>query len=65
MIERALAVQVDGEVKVDYADGGVVCTIDAPLAAVAEGDLCPRAEASKRGALQWRPASEDAFEAGC
>jgi hypothetical protein len=39
MIERALAVQVDGEVKVDYADGGVVCTIDAPLAAVAEGDV--------------------------
>jgi two-component sensor histidine kinase len=39
MIERALAVQVDGEVTVDYADGGVVCTIDAPLAAVAEGDV--------------------------
>ena len=39
MIERALAVQVDGEVKIDYADSGIVCSIDAPLAAVAEGDV--------------------------
>jgi two-component sensor histidine kinase len=39
MIERALAVQVDGQVKIDYADGGVVCSIDAPMAAVAEGDV--------------------------
>jgi len=38
MIERALAVQLDGEVKIDYAECGVVCSIDAPLAAVAEGD---------------------------
>ena len=38
MIERALAVQLDGEVKIDYAASGVVCSIDAPLAAVAEGD---------------------------
>lgn len=38
MIERALAAQVDGEVKIDYADSVVVCSIDAPLAAVAEGD---------------------------
>jgi hypothetical protein len=25
-------------VKIDYADSGIVCSIDAPLAAVAEGD---------------------------
>jgi hypothetical protein len=34
-----MTVQVDGQVKIDYADGGVVCTIDAPMAAVAEGDV--------------------------
>ena len=39
MIERALAAQVDGEVKIDYAESGVVCAIDAPLLAVAERDL--------------------------
>jgi two-component sensor histidine kinase len=39
MIVRALAVQVDGEVQIDNADSGVVCTIDAPLAAVAEGNV--------------------------
>jgi PAS domain S-box-containing protein len=36
MIERALAAQVDGEVKIEYADSGVVCSIDAPRLAVAE-----------------------------
>jgi PAS domain S-box-containing protein len=39
MIERALAVQIDGEVTIDYAESGVVCSIDAPLAAVAEADV--------------------------
>ena len=39
MIERALAAQIDGEVKIDYGDSGIVCSIDAPLAAVAEGDV--------------------------
>jgi two-component sensor histidine kinase len=68
MIERALAVQVDGEVNRQCrrrrrlhhrcalgrrGRGGCGLIV-----------LCPRAEASKRGALQWRPASEDAFEAG-
>ncbi len=36
MIERALAAQVDGEVSIDYAEGGVICSIDAPLFAVQE-----------------------------
>jgi len=36
MIERALAAQVDGEVNIEYAEGGVVCSIDAPLLAVGE-----------------------------
>jgi PAS domain S-box-containing protein len=34
MIERALAAQLDGEVAIDYAPAGVVCTIEAPLDAV-------------------------------
>jgi PAS domain S-box-containing protein len=36
MIERALAMQLSGQVAIDYAPGGVVCTIDAPLAAIRE-----------------------------
>jgi two-component sensor histidine kinase len=34
MIERALALQLSGEVAIDYAPSGLVCTIDAPLAAM-------------------------------
>lgn len=34
MIERALALQLSGKVKIDYAPSGLVCTIDAPLAAI-------------------------------
>jgi PAS domain S-box-containing protein len=36
MIERALAAQLGGEVSIDYARGGLICTIDAPLAVVQE-----------------------------
>lgn len=34
MIERALALQLAGKVAIDYAPSGLVCTIDAPLAAM-------------------------------
>ena len=34
MIERALAAQLSGKVTIDYQPGGVLCTIDAPLAAI-------------------------------
>jgi PAS domain S-box-containing protein len=38
MIERALAVQVDGDVTIEYAPNGLSCRIDAPLAAIAESE---------------------------
>ena len=38
MIERALAVQVDGNVTIEYAPNGLSCRIDAPLAAIAESE---------------------------
>jgi two-component sensor histidine kinase len=31
LIERSLAQDLDGEVRMDFASGGVLCTIDAPL----------------------------------
>jgi two-component system CheB/CheR fusion protein len=31
LIERALAMELSGEVRIDYEPTGVVCTIDAPL----------------------------------
>ena len=34
MIERALALQLSGKVTIDYRPSGLVCTIDAPLAAM-------------------------------
>ena len=34
MIERALALQLSGNVTIDYAESGLVCAIDAPLEAV-------------------------------
>ena len=34
MIERALAMQLSGQVTIDYQPAGLVCTIDAPLAAI-------------------------------
>ena len=34
MIERALALQLSGKVRIDYRPSGLVCTIDAPLAAM-------------------------------
>ena len=37
MIERALSVELQGSVKIDYRPGGVVCTIDAPLDVIQEG----------------------------
>lgn len=37
MIERGLAVELQGTAKIDYRPTGVVCAIDAPLAAIREG----------------------------
>ncbi|RPI41466.1 MAG: hypothetical protein EHM67_08215 [Hyphomicrobiaceae bacterium] len=37
MIERALAAQIEGEVNIDFAKAGLICSIDAPLVAVEEG----------------------------
>jgi PAS domain S-box-containing protein len=37
MIERALAVELQGSAKIDYRPTGVVCAIDAPLDAIQEG----------------------------
>ena len=37
MIERALAVELQGTVKIDYRSSGVVCTVDAPLDVIQEG----------------------------
>ena len=34
MIERALALQLSGKATIDYPPAGLVCTIDAPLAAM-------------------------------
>jgi len=31
LIERSLALDLDGDVQIDFAPGGVVCTVDAPL----------------------------------
>jgi two-component sensor histidine kinase len=39
MIERALAYELQGEARIDYRPGGVVCTIDAPLDTLQEGSL--------------------------
>jgi two-component sensor histidine kinase len=36
MIERGLAAELQGEVKIDYRPTGVVCTIDAPIDALRE-----------------------------
>jgi two-component sensor histidine kinase len=33
LIERTLAQDLDGDAKIDFAPTGVVCTVDAPLAA--------------------------------
>ena len=37
MIERGLASELQGEVRIDYRPSGVVCTIDAPLEVLREG----------------------------
>lgn len=37
MIERGLAAELHGGVRIDYRPAGVVCTIDAPVAAIREG----------------------------
>jgi PAS domain S-box-containing protein len=37
MIERALAMQLSGQVTIEYRPTGLVCRIDAPLAAIREG----------------------------
>jgi two-component sensor histidine kinase len=38
MIERALAIQLSGKVAIAYDPAGVLCTIDAPLAAIRDHD---------------------------
>jgi two-component sensor histidine kinase len=38
MIERVLAEQIGGSVDISYHTGGIVCTIDAPLQSVRDGD---------------------------
>jgi two-component sensor histidine kinase len=38
MIERALAAELQGDVRIDYRPSGVVCTIDAPLDVLREGN---------------------------
>jgi two-component system CheB/CheR fusion protein len=37
MIEQALAMELKGDVRIDYLPSGVVCTIDAPLDVIREG----------------------------
>jgi len=37
MIERGLAAELQGDVRIDYRPSGVVCTIDAPLDVLQEG----------------------------
>jgi two-component system CheB/CheR fusion protein len=37
MIEEALSIELQGDVRIEYLQGGVVCTIDAPLDAVRDG----------------------------
>jgi two-component sensor histidine kinase len=32
LIERSLALDLDGDVRIGFAPGGVTCTVDAPLA---------------------------------
>jgi two-component sensor histidine kinase len=36
MIEMSLAAQIDGTAAIDYAPAGLICTIEAPLAALGE-----------------------------
>jgi two-component sensor histidine kinase len=38
MIERGLAAELQGEVRIDWQPQGVVCTIDAPIDAIHDGD---------------------------
>ena len=37
MIEQALALELKGDVRIDYLPSGVVCTIDSPLDAIRDG----------------------------
>ena len=39
LIERSLATQLSAEVNIVYEPAGVVCTIDAPLSAVRDGQM--------------------------
>jgi len=41
MIERGLAVELQGSARIDYRPTGVVCAIDAPLDAIQEGPATP------------------------
>jgi two-component sensor histidine kinase len=42
MIERALAVQLSGKAVIEYQRAGVLCAIDAPVAALRDGDTGAR-----------------------
>jgi two-component system, chemotaxis family, CheB/CheR fusion protein len=37
MIEQALALELKGDVRIDYLPSGVVCPIDSPLDAIRDG----------------------------
>ncbi|HEY8381412.1 MAG TPA: sensor histidine kinase [Microvirga sp.] len=41
LIEQGMARELNGEARVDYAPGGVVCTIDVPLAEASSRPLAP------------------------
>jgi two-component sensor histidine kinase len=38
LIERSLAAQLSAEVRLNYEPAGLVCTIDAPLVAIRDGE---------------------------
>ena len=42
MIERALAIQLGGKVVIEYQSAGILCTIDAPVAALRDEDTGAR-----------------------
>ena len=44
LIERSLAQDLNGEARIDFAPGGVVCTVDAPL--VSDADTLPNRSSS-------------------
>jgi two-component sensor histidine kinase len=41
LIEQGLSAELQGDVRIEYLPGGVVCTIDAPLYAICDGSTKP------------------------